>query len=161
MHSNFRLVHLESMSSVNEVQTDLPPFLILLLHFMGRPFVKRFALCFGAVVCPVCLSLTLVHCSQTIGWIKVPLGMDVGPGPGNIMLDWDPASPTERVTAALTFQPMSTVAKRSPISVAAELLLVIWLAGSLGFLPRLSSKRTVGDDGTDFWMSFLSPNQEC
>ena len=34
--------------------------------------------------CPVCLSVNLVHCGQTVGWIKMKLGMQVGllcPGP--------------------------------------------------------------------------------
>ena len=59
---------------------------------------------------------------QTAGWIKVSLGTEVGLGPGNIMLDGDPAPPTERSTAAPAFRPMSVVAKRSPISAIAELL---------------------------------------
>jgi len=57
----------------------------------GRPFIKQFALCYGTVVCLVCLSVTLVHCGQTVGWIKIPLGMEVGLGPGQIVLDGDPA----------------------------------------------------------------------
>ena len=32
------------------------------------------------------LSVTLVHCGQTVGWIKVPLGMQVGLDPGHIVL---------------------------------------------------------------------------
>ena len=54
----------------------------------GRPFVKRFALCYWTVVClsclsvcpvlSVCLSVTLVYCGQTVGWIKMPLGTEVG-----------------------------------------------------------------------------------
>jgi len=51
----------------------------------------------------------------------MPLGTDVGLGPGDSVLDGDPA-PTERGTAAATFRPMSVVAKRSPISATAELL---------------------------------------
>ena len=67
-------------------------------HFFifGRPFVKRFALCYQSIVClscPVCLSVTLVHCSQTVGWIKMKLDVQVGLGPGHIVLDGDPASP--------------------------------------------------------------------
>ena len=60
----------------------------------GRPVVKRFALCYQTVVClscPVCLSLTFVHCGQTVGRIKVKLGVQVGLGPGHIVLDGDPA----------------------------------------------------------------------
>jgi len=30
-------------------------------------------------------------CGQTIGWIKMPLGKEVGLGPGHIVLDGDPA----------------------------------------------------------------------
>jgi len=32
-----------------------------------------------------------VYCGQTAGWIKMPLGMEVGLGPGYIVLDGDPA----------------------------------------------------------------------
>ena len=47
------------------------------------------------------LSLTLVYCGQTAGWIKVPLGTEVGFGPGDIVLDGEPAPPRkERGTAA-------------------------------------------------------------
>jgi len=56
-----------------------------------RPFVKRFALCVLSV-----LSVTLVYCGQTIGWIKIKLGTDVGLGPGHIMLDEDPAPPLKK-----------------------------------------------------------------
>ena len=57
-----------------------------------RRFVKRFALCYRTVVmtvclsvclsvlsCPLllsCLSVTLVYCGQTAGWIKMPFGME-------------------------------------------------------------------------------------
>jgi len=37
---------------------------------LGRPFVKRFALCYRSVV-------TLVYCGQTVGWIKMKLGTEV------------------------------------------------------------------------------------
>jgi len=70
-----------------------------------------------------CLCVKLVYCGQTVGWIKVPLGMEVGLDPGYTMLDGAPAPPTERGTGAPTFRPMSSVAKWSPISATAELLL--------------------------------------
>jgi len=38
---------------------------------------------------------------QTVGWIKMPLGKEVGLGPGHIVLDGDPAG-TQSPTAALT-----------------------------------------------------------
>ena len=47
------------------------------------------------------------------GWIKMPLGMEVGLGPGDIVLDGDRAPPTEIVTAAPTFWPMSIVAMQN------------------------------------------------
>jgi len=43
-----------------------------------------------SVFCPVrsvCLSVTLVYCGQTVIWIKMKLGMQVGLGPGHIVLD--------------------------------------------------------------------------
>jgi len=37
------------------------------------------------------LSVTLVYCGQTVGWIKMKLGTQVGLGPGHIVLDEEPA----------------------------------------------------------------------
>jgi len=42
--------------------------------------------------CLSCLSVTLV-CAQTVGWIKMILGIKVGLGPGQIVLDGDPSPP--------------------------------------------------------------------
>jgi len=53
----------------------------------------------------------------------MPLGRKVGLGPGDIVLDGNPAPFTERGTAAPTFRPMSIASKRLPISATAELLL--------------------------------------
>jgi len=39
-------------------------------------------------VLSVCLSATLVYCGRTVGWIKMPLGMKVGLGPGYIVFDY-------------------------------------------------------------------------
>jgi len=54
----------------------------------------------------------------------MPLGLEVGLGPGDIVLDEEPAPPTERGTAAPppNFWPMSVMAKRSPVSSTAELV---------------------------------------
>jgi len=41
----------------------------------------------------VCLSATFVHCGQTVGRIKMKLGMDVGLGPSHIVLDGVPVPP--------------------------------------------------------------------
>ena len=72
-------------------------------HFsiFGRPFVKWFALCYRTVVCPDCLSACPVcnvgvYCGQTVGWIKMKLGMQVGLSPGHIVLDGDPALPPQK-----------------------------------------------------------------
>ena len=35
----------------------------------------------------VCLSVRLVYYGQTVGWIKMPLGVAIGLGPGDIVLD--------------------------------------------------------------------------
>jgi len=65
------------------------------LHIFGRPFVKRFTLCYRTVVLSVlcCLPITLVYCGQMVGQIKMKLGMEVGLSPGDIALDGDPAAP--------------------------------------------------------------------
>jgi len=53
--------------------------------------------------CLSCMSVALVYCGKTVRWIRMPL-CTVGLGPGDILLDGDPASPSppiERGTAAL------------------------------------------------------------
>jgi len=64
--------------------------------------------------CPsVCLSVTLVYCGQTVGWIKMKLGMQVGLGPGHIVLDGDTVPPPQKKGGtAPNFRPMSLVAKQ-------------------------------------------------
>ena len=42
---------------------------------------------------PVCLYVTLLYCGQTVGWIKMALGTEVGSGPGPIVLNGDQAVP--------------------------------------------------------------------
>jgi len=41
-------------------------------------------------VCLSVLSVTLVHCGQTVGWIKTKLGIEVGLGPDYIVF-WGPS----------------------------------------------------------------------
>ena len=57
-----------------------------------------------------------------VGWIKLPLGKEIGLGPGHIVLDWDPVGTQPPTAAPPHFRPMPVVAKRSPISATAELL---------------------------------------
>jgi len=130
----------------------LSPYVSLTLTVFGRPFVKRFALCCG----------TIVLSCQTVERIKMKLGVQVGLGPGHIVLDGDPAppkgaqppdfwlcplwpnfrtishgkprprrhcvrwgqpSPPKKGSHIPNFRPLSIVAKRSPISATADLLL--------------------------------------
>ena len=42
--------------------------------------------------CLSCLYVTLVYCGQTVRWIKIKLGTQVGLGPGHNVLYGDPAS---------------------------------------------------------------------
>jgi len=70
----------------------------------------RLLLCYRTVVCPVCLSVcnVVVLYSQTVGWIKMPVGMEVGLGPVDFVLDWNPASPLKEAKQPTpTFRPMS------------------------------------------------------
>jgi len=63
--------------------------------------------------CPVCLyvlSVMLLYCGQTVGWIKMKLGMEVGLGPGHIVVNGNPA-PLPQRGAAPNFLPMSVVVK--------------------------------------------------
>ena len=42
------------------------------------------------------VTVTLVYCSQTVGRIKMKLGMQVGLVLGHIVLDGDPAPPSSK-----------------------------------------------------------------
>ena len=99
----------------------------------GDRYNQRFALCYGTVV----LSVLSVFCNAGVlwpnGWINMPLSTEVGLGPGDILLDGHPAPTTERAQqpplfGPWLFLPVSIVAKRSPISATAELLLIfVWV----------------------------------
>ena len=65
--------------------------------------------------CPACLSVTLVYCGQTVGWIKISLGTQVDLGTGDICVRQGPSSPRKGAQQPSTFLAMSIVAKRSPI----------------------------------------------
>jgi len=67
--------------------------------------------------------VTLVYCGQTVGWIKMKLGTQVGLSPGHIVLDGDPVPPLQKGGIAPNFRPMSIVAIRSPTLATAEHLL--------------------------------------
>jgi len=46
--------------------------------------------------------LAHVCCGQTAGWIKMPLDMEVGLSPGDIVLDGDPAPSPKRAQPAIS-----------------------------------------------------------
>ena len=78
---------------------------------LGRPFVKRFALCYRSVVCLSVLSaVTFVHWDQTVGRIKMKLATQIGFGPGHTVLDGDPAPPHPKGHTP-NFRPISVAAK--------------------------------------------------
>ena len=43
-----------------------------------------------------CLSVTLAYWVKTAGWIKMKLDMEVGLGPGHIVLEMGPSSPLSK-----------------------------------------------------------------
>jgi len=54
-----------------------------------------------------------ICCGQMTGWIKMPLGMEVGLGPGDFVLDENPSPFPKRGQSPLpNFGPTSIVAKR-------------------------------------------------
>ena len=63
------------------------------------------------MVCPMlsdcsvlCVVSVMVYCGETVAWIKMSLGVEIGLSPGHIVLDGDPApAPMERGTAAPHF----------------------------------------------------------
>jgi len=46
--------------------------------------------------CPVCVSVTFVHCGQTVGRIKMKLDVQVGLDPGHICVRWGLSSPSPK-----------------------------------------------------------------
>jgi len=66
---------------------------VRLYHFWATITSNGSPYATGPLSCLVCLSVRLVYCGQTIGWMKMPLGREVCLGPGDIVLDGDPAPP--------------------------------------------------------------------
>ena len=65
----------------------------------GRPHLRRLYARWGPSRLPKKGAepppqfLAHVYCGHTAGWIKMPLGTEVGLGPDDIVLDGDPAPP--------------------------------------------------------------------
>jgi len=58
----------------------------------GSPYViRQLSVCLSVSLSV--LSVTLVYCAQTVGWIKMKLGTELGIGASDIVLDGDPAPP--------------------------------------------------------------------
>jgi len=69
--------------------------------------------CLSVLSCLVlssCLSVTLVYCGQTVGWIQMKLGVQVGLGPGHIVLDGGPTLLPKGAESPY-FRPISVVTK--------------------------------------------------
>jgi len=56
--------------------------------------------------------LAHVYCTQTAGWIKMPLGIEVGLDPSDVVLDGNPAPPLQKGSRAPNIRPMSILVKR-------------------------------------------------
>jgi len=74
--------------------------LALISAIFGRPFVNAMSYAIGRS--SACLSL---QCGQTVGRIKMKLGMQVGLGPGHIVLDGDPVPLPQRAQLHPIFGP--------------------------------------------------------
>jgi len=89
---------LSSPSVFSLVLFGLPVYLTLsVLHFIihefcGQPLQVTVRPMLSNH-CLSCLCVTLVYCAQTVGWIKMPLGTEVGLGAGDIVLDGDTTPP--------------------------------------------------------------------
>ena len=89
--------------------SQLVLFIVLgFVTIFGRPFAKRFTICYRTIVClsvsSVCLVM-LVYCGHTVGWIKMILGMEVGLSPGDVVLDGNLAAPPQKGHSPPIFGP--------------------------------------------------------
>ena len=117
----------------NDTHTQCKQFLKLSVGFRFN-FSFHHAMHFSAkrgiaiVIMSVCPSICLlrscivinvalqfvahIRCSQTAGWTKMPLGVEVGLCPGNFVLDGTQFSLRKMAQPPPNFRPMSIVAKR-------------------------------------------------
>jgi len=98
----------------------------------GRPRLKWHCVRWGPCSTPQKRGhspqfLAHVYCGQTAGWMKMPLGMEVGLSPGHIVLDGDPAPPPQKGHSPQFSAHVSCMAKWSPISATAEHLFLTHL----------------------------------
>jgi len=74
-----------------QIQEDVINFLATVCKSVRPMLSDRCPVLFCPV--PFCLSVTFVHCGQTVGRIKMKLGTQLGLGPGHIVLDGRPSCP--------------------------------------------------------------------
>jgi len=75
------------------------------IHFW-RPFVKRFALCYRSVVCPVCLSVGDVRALWPNGWTDQDETWRAGrPRPWSHCVRWGPSCPSAKGAQPPIFGP--------------------------------------------------------
>jgi len=109
--STKRCIPADTETDVNRTGLDRP------IHFIPLHYISPWVVDDNMK----CILVTFVHCGQTVGRIKMTLGMQVGLGPGHNVLDGDPA-PLRQRGAAPNFRPISVAAK--------------WLHGSRCHLVR-------------------------
>jgi len=90
----------------------------------GRPYIKRFALCYRPLSVLSCLSVCDVGVLWPKGWMDQHATLCGGrPRLRRHCVRWRPSSSSPKRYTAPNFRPISIVAKRSPISATDELLL--------------------------------------
>ena len=104
-------------------QVTFRPIQVLSSSWDGRPFVKRFDLCYWTVV----LYVLSVVCNVGVLWRNGWMDQDeiwYGDRPQSRphYVRWGSSSPHQKEAQLHNFRLMSIVAKRSPISATAELL---------------------------------------
>jgi len=67
--------------------------------------------------------MAYIYCGQTAGWIRMPLGTDVGLGSADIVLDGVQLPPRKGTQQPPLFAQFALA--RSPISATAELLFIM------------------------------------
>jgi len=95
-----------------------------------------------------------MHCGQTVGQIKMKLGMQLGLGPGHIVLDGDPAALPQRAQPPI-FGPYllrpNGCMDQDATSYGARPLCVRWG-------PRSPSPKRGQSPTHNFWPMFIGPN---
>jgi len=65
-------------------------------YYRGEPQLRRHCVRWGPSSPSLRVAAPNICWGQTAGWNKMPLGMEVGLGPGDFVFDGDPADPKKR-----------------------------------------------------------------